>query len=201
MDDTLGRIEVGPRLDHIERRLQCVGTWRALCRLVETARQPPLEAFAADWPGFAMAVDVDVGEGGAVGRVEQFGGLREVNQDIGLFPSAPALAHISTFLGDRLIERRHPANLLQLSTKRLKRGAVVPPERREPLLNLWRERGARIGGAFLDKSFERIGNILRRADGLDDWVYGLVDCDVVVHCAPSLIRGARPNNMSLKSIP
>jgi len=59
-----------------------------------------------------MAVDVDVGEGGAVGRVEQFGGLREVNQDIGLGRPAPAPAHISTFLGDRLIERRHPASNL-----------------------------------------------------------------------------------------
>ena len=76
MDDTLGRIEMCPSLDDIQRRLQRLGTWRSLRRLEKEARQPAAEALAADWPGFAMAVDVDVGEGGAVRRMKQFGRLR-----------------------------------------------------------------------------------------------------------------------------
>ena len=84
MDDTFGRVEMRLGLDHVERRLQCLGTRRALRRLKEAACQPAAEALGADWPGLAMAVDVEVGEAGSVRRVKQLGRLREVDQDIGL---------------------------------------------------------------------------------------------------------------------
>jgi hypothetical protein len=54
-----------------------------------------------------MAVDVEVGEAGTVRRVEQLGGLRKVDQDVGLLRPTPA--RYTAFLRDRLIDRRHPA--------------------------------------------------------------------------------------------
>ena len=58
--------------------------------------------------------------------------LREVDQDVGLRRSAPA--RVAVFLGDGLIERRHPAaGLLQLRPQRLEGGAIVLLQRREPL--------------------------------------------------------------------
>lgn len=64
-----------------------------------------------------MAVDIEVGEAGSVGSMEQFGGLRELDQDVGLFRSAPP--HIPAFFGDGFIERRHAASgLLQLRPQR-----------------------------------------------------------------------------------
>ena len=54
-----------------------------------------------------MAVDVQVGKTDKVRRVEQFGGSGEADQDIGLGRSAPA--RLASFLGNGVIERRHPA--------------------------------------------------------------------------------------------
>jgi hypothetical protein len=69
-----------------------------------------------------MVVDVKVGEAGAVRLVKQFGRLRELDQDVGLRRAAPA--YFSAFLGDRLIERRHPTSgLLQLRPERFEGGA------------------------------------------------------------------------------
>ena len=132
MDDALRRVEMRLRLDHVERRLQRLGTRRALRRLEEAARQPAAEALGADRPGLPVAVDVEIGEAGSVGRMEQFGRLREVDQDIGLRRAAPA--NITAFLGDGLVERRHPAaRTLQLSAQCLERGAVVFLQRGKPL--------------------------------------------------------------------
>ena len=69
MDDAFRRIEMRLGLDHVQRRLQRLRTRRALGRLEEAARQPAAEALGADRPGLAMAVDVEVGEAGAVRRV------------------------------------------------------------------------------------------------------------------------------------
>ena len=114
-----------------------------------------------------MAVDVEIGEAGAVRRVEQFGGLREVDQDIGLRRAAPA--RIAAFLGDGLVERRHPAaGLLQLRAQRLERGAVVLLQRGKPLQHFRRERRAGIGRGPLDQSLQRIANFLGRIDGGGD---------------------------------
>ena len=71
-----------------------------------------------------MALDVEVGETSAVRGMDQFSGLREADQDIGL--RRPASAYIATFFSDGVIERRHPASgLLQLRPQRLEGGAIV----------------------------------------------------------------------------
>ena len=79
MDHAFGRVEVRLRLDDIERRLQRLGTRRALRRLEIATRQPPLETLAPDRPGLAMPIDAEVGEAGAVRRVKQLGRLRQVD--------------------------------------------------------------------------------------------------------------------------
>src|SRR5439155_11868776 len=100
---------------------------------------------------------------------EQLGGLRKVDQDIGLRRAASA--RLSALLGHRLVERRHPASgLLQLRPQRLERGTVVPPERCEPFQYLRRERGAGIGGGPLDEIVERVANLLGRVNGSADGV-------------------------------
>ncbi len=111
-------------LDDVQRRLQRLRTRRAARRLEEAPRQPAAETLGADRPGFAVAVDFEVGEAGAVRGVEQFGGLREVDQDVGL--RRPAPAGVAAFLGDGLVERRHAAaGLLELRAQRLERGAIL----------------------------------------------------------------------------
>ena len=108
---------------------------------------------------------------------------------------------VAVFLGDGLVERRHPAaGLLQLRPQRLERGAVVLLQRREPLQHFRREGRAGIGRGLLDQPVQRIADVLGRVDGGGDQVLGFVRI-VVVHCAPSSMRGARPISMSLKSIP
>ena len=79
-----------------------------------------------------MTVDVDISKADSVGCMEQFGGLREVNQNIGLCRSTPA--NISAFLRDSPVERRNPAaRTLQPSTQRLERRAVVISSARQGL--------------------------------------------------------------------
>jgi hypothetical protein len=124
MDRALRRIEMGLGLDHVQRRLQRLGTRRPGGRLEEAPRQPTAEAFSSDWPGLAMAVDVEIGEAGSVGRMKKFGGLGEFNQDVGLLWSTPA--KIPAFLSDGLVERCDAAaRLLELRTQRLEGSAVV----------------------------------------------------------------------------
>ena len=117
-----------------------------------------------------MAVDVEIGEAGSVGCMEQFGGLCEVDQDIGL--GRPAPANISTFLSDSLIERRHPAaRTLQLSTQCLERRAIVffSAASRSRLPG---ERRAGIGGGPLDQSLQWIADVLGCINGGGDEVFG-----------------------------
>src|SRR5262249_58557361 len=76
MDGALGRIEVRLGLDHIERRLQGFRTRRSLRRLKKAARQPAAEALGADRPGLSVAVDVEIGEAGAIRGMGQLGRLR-----------------------------------------------------------------------------------------------------------------------------
>ena len=76
MDDTFRRIEMRLGLEHVQRRLQRFRTRSAACFLIEAAGKPAAKALGADWPSFAMAVDVKVGEADAVRRVAQFDSLR-----------------------------------------------------------------------------------------------------------------------------
>jgi hypothetical protein len=63
-------IEMRLGLDHIQRRLQGFGTWRATRGFEEVAREPPAKALGADRPGLTVAVDVEVGEAGPIRGVE-----------------------------------------------------------------------------------------------------------------------------------
>ena len=171
MDLPFRRIEMRLRLDHVQRRLQRLRTRRAARLLEEAAGEPAAKALGADRPGFAMAVDVEVGKAGAVRGVEQLGGLGEVDQDIGLRRPAPAWC--PALLGDGVIERRHPASgFLQLRPQRLEGGAVVLLQRRERLQRLRHEGRAGIGGGLLDQSGKRIGHVLGGVDGVGDQVLG-----------------------------
>ena len=152
-------------------------------RLEEAARQPAAEALGADRPGLAMAVDVEVGEAGAVRRVEQLGGLREVDQDVGLRRAAPA--RFAALLGDGLVERRHPAaGLLQLRAQRLEGGAIVLLQRREPFQHFRREGGAGIGGGPLDQAVQRIADFLGGVDGGADRIVRLPAASKVLIARP-----------------
>src|SRR5262249_48639350 len=73
MDHAFGCIEMRFRFDYVQGRLERLGTWRALRRLEETARQPPAKAFGTNGPTLPVAIDVEVGEAGAIRRVKQFG--------------------------------------------------------------------------------------------------------------------------------
>ena len=85
-------------------------------------------------------------------------------------PRPPAVA---AFLGDGLVERRHPAaGLLQLRPQRLEGGAVVLLQRGEPLQHLRREGRAGIGRGLLDQPVQRIADFLGRVDGGGDQVLG-----------------------------
>ena len=172
MDDAFRRIEMRLGLDHVQRRLQRLRTRRAVRLLEEAARQPAAEALGADRPGLAMAVDVEIGEAGAVGGVEQFGGCAS---SIRMSACVGPRPRVAAFLGDGLVERRHAApGLLQLRAQRLEGGAIFLLQRREPLQHLGREGRARIGCGLLDQSFQRIGDVLGRVDGVRDQVLAFV---------------------------
>jgi hypothetical protein len=174
MDHAFGCIEMRLRLDHVQRRLQRLGTWRALGRLVEAARQPAAEAPSADRPSLAMAVDVEIGEGAAVRGVEQLGRPRQVNQYIGLLRAAPR--RFSVLLRYGLVERRYPAAcLLQFCPKRFECGTIVLLQRYDPLKYFRHERRARISNGSIDQSFQRITDLLGAIDGGGNRILDLPD--------------------------
>ena len=71
-----------------------------------------------------MAIDVEIGEAGTIRGVKQFGGLCEIDQDVGLRWTVPA--RIPAFLRDGFIERRDAAaGLLQLRAQGLKGGKIL----------------------------------------------------------------------------
>ena len=114
-----------------------------------------------------MAVDVQIGEAGSVRRMEQFGGLGEFDQDVGLLWSAPA--KIPAFLGDGLVKRGDAAaGLLELRSQRLEGGAILLLQRCEGFQRFRQKRRARIGGGLLGQSVQRIVDLLSTIDGRDD---------------------------------
>ena len=81
-DLALRTIELGLRLQHIER---CVQRGRARCvpgALVVLLAQPGAKAPAAKRPGFAVAVDEEVGKAGAVAGVKEPGSRCDTEQQI-----------------------------------------------------------------------------------------------------------------------
>jgi hypothetical protein len=111
--------------------------------------------------------------------MEQFGGLREVNQNIGLCPSTPA--QISGLLRYSSVERRHSAaRTLQPTTQRLERGAVVSFQRGKGCHHLRREGRAGIVSGFLDQSVQWLVHLLGCNNGIEDPAFGDFGLVVVV---------------------
>src|SRR5215468_7306286 len=64
-------VKLGARLKQIERRPDCLRARGASGLLIVSTSQPMSKLSAANGPGLAMAVDREIGEGGAVGVVKQ----------------------------------------------------------------------------------------------------------------------------------
>ena len=78
----LRTIELGLRLQHIER---CVQRGRARCvpgALVVLLAQPGSKALAAKRPGFPVPVDDEIGKTGAVACVKEPGGRCDIEEDV-----------------------------------------------------------------------------------------------------------------------
>jgi hypothetical protein len=115
-----------------------------------------------------MIFDQDVGKGRAVRRMEQLGRACEVDQDVGLRRTAPA---ISAFLGHGLVERRHPTSgLLEPRAQGFECRAILRLEGYEPLQTLRRECRAGIFGGFLHQIVNRIADFLGRVDRAEDGI-------------------------------
>ena len=66
-----GRIELGLGFQRIEGGPELRWRWGSAGRFLITAPQPRPEPDAANRPGFRVAVDHEIGKGGAIGGVEQ----------------------------------------------------------------------------------------------------------------------------------
>jgi len=67
----LGGVKLGARLKQIERRPDCLRARGAAGLLIVSTSQPMSKLPATNGPGFTMAADREIGEGGAVGVVKQ----------------------------------------------------------------------------------------------------------------------------------
>ena len=67
VDGALGSVKLRPRLEQIEFRGDRVPAQGASRGLIVAATQPTSKALAADWPGFPVTVDREIGKGGASG--------------------------------------------------------------------------------------------------------------------------------------
>ena len=83
MDRALGCIELRPGLEQIERRADRRRAQGLPGLLVITAPQPAAQAFAADRPGFPVALDPQIGKGGAGGGMKELDGRRDLEEHVG----------------------------------------------------------------------------------------------------------------------
>jgi len=68
---TFRRVKLGARLKQIDRRYDCLRARGAAGILIVSTSEPMPKLSAANGPGFTMAVDREIGEGGAIGAVKQ----------------------------------------------------------------------------------------------------------------------------------
>jgi hypothetical protein len=73
-----------PRLDDANRRREHFRIWHPPGFLEETPSQPAAKTARFDRPRLAMSIDLNVGVGGFVGRLKEFGRLRHRDHDVGL---------------------------------------------------------------------------------------------------------------------
>src|SRR5262249_23442711 len=117
----------------------------------------------------------------------------------GLLRAAPV--RFSALLGDRIVERLHPASgLFQLCSECFEGGAVVPLERHEPFQYFGREGRAGIDRRLFDETLQWISNLLSRFDSGGNCIITDGGKDGA-HRAGSSMRGARRTSRSLKSMP
>ena len=81
-DLALRTIELGLRLQHIERCVQRGRARRIPGALVVLLAQPGLKALAAQRPGFPVAIDDEIGKAGAVACVKEPGGRCDIEEDV-----------------------------------------------------------------------------------------------------------------------
>src|SRR4029079_15434055 len=81
-DVALRTIELGLRLEHIERCVQRGWARRVPGALVVLLAQPGPKALAAKRPGFPVAVDDEVGKTSAVAGGKEPGGCGDIEQDV-----------------------------------------------------------------------------------------------------------------------
>jgi hypothetical protein len=81
-DLVLRTIELGPRLERIEGCVERGRARRIPGPLVVLLAQPGLKAFAAKRPGFAAAIDDEVGKTGAIACVKEPGGRCDIEDDV-----------------------------------------------------------------------------------------------------------------------
>ena len=67
----LRSVKLGARLEQIDRRSNCLRARGAAVPLIVSTSQPMPKLSAANGPGFTMAVDHEIGKGGAIGAVKQ----------------------------------------------------------------------------------------------------------------------------------
>ncbi len=99
----LRRFEMRSRLDHVQCRSQGFRVWSTAGHLEELPGEPMPETFAADGPGLAMAVYLQICIPSAVWHMKKSGIRRDPNQNIGL--SLPATISVAVLFGNRLVER------------------------------------------------------------------------------------------------
>jgi hypothetical protein len=83
VDGALGGVKLSPRLEQIELRGYRLPAQDASRGFVVAATQPAAKALAADWPGFPVAIDQEIGEGGASGGVKQPTTRRNLGEHLG----------------------------------------------------------------------------------------------------------------------
>src|SRR5262245_51666787 len=81
-DVALRTIELGLRLKRIEGHVERGRARRIPGALVVLLAQPGLKALTSQRPGFPVAVDDEVGKGGAVACVKEPGGRCDTEEDV-----------------------------------------------------------------------------------------------------------------------
>ena len=143
VDINLRGIEMCTGLNDVQRRVQRLRVWRALCRLKKPSREPAPKSFAADDPCLAVTVNLQVRVSGAVRCVEKYCVSRQSEQYVGLRRAAPTrfsahLCNCFVYCGNAT------TSLFQLGAIRLECSPIVFFQCSETLKNVNSKRRTRI---------------------------------------------------------
>ena len=125
MNLALVGVIMGFGFNHVERRRHGFRARSAVSLVEESPRQPAAESPRTNEPRLAVALDVEVGVAGQVGRMKQIGGLGEPEQDVGLRLRPRVGDAASALFGERVIERGDAAaGALESGPQGLEGGAI-----------------------------------------------------------------------------